>query len=72
MVDTIFGAELLQILSLTAQLIQIVDFLIIDFFFRHNFSVLKLVIFVCAVSRRKIRRLLLEKWPNRFENITND
>ena len=37
------GAELLQILSLTAQLIQIVDFLIIDFFFRDNFSVLKLM-----------------------------
>ena len=42
-VDTILGAELLQILSLTAQLIQIVDFLIIDFFFWHNFSVLKLM-----------------------------
>ena len=51
-VDTILGAELLQILSLTAQLIQIVDSLIIDFFFRHNFSVLKVdaakVIFLCA------------------------
>ena len=42
-VDTILGAELLQSLSLTAQLIQIVDFLIIDFFFQHNFSVLKLM-----------------------------
>ena len=42
-VDTILGAEFLQILSLTAQLVQIVDFLIIDFFFRHNYSVLKLM-----------------------------
>ena len=36
-VDTILGAEFLQFLSLTAQLIQIVDFLIIDFFFGITF-----------------------------------
>ena len=49
-VDTILGAELLQILSLTAQLIQIVDFLIIDLFFCFKVDAAKVIFLFAGVK----------------------